>query len=123
MTEATVHRIHAPSYTTSEYPPMPPRIRLARNCWERVWWLTLAEPLYDRSILDKLVKYYTDGKVVMRAQMRTHRRICFAITATDLDEQGEFELSMMIMSRIQRDIAQIERVEDRLASCWPIDEF
>lgn len=123
MTEASVRRIHNPVYDEANYPPLPPRIRLAANCWERVWWLTLTDPLENPNLLAPLVRRFASDQVTIRAQMRTQRRICFAITAQNLDEQSEFEVAMMIMAQIHRELGAIERVEDRAANMWPVHEF
>lgn len=123
MTEASVRRIHNPLYSDEKYPPLPPRIRLAANCWERVWWLTLTDPVSKPELLNELVKRFGNEQVNIRAQMRTQRRICFAITAQGLDEQSEFEIAMMIMAYINREVGAVERVEDRAAKMWPINEF
>ncbi|MDX1341691.1 hypothetical protein [Reinekea sp. G2M2-21] len=123
MTEANVRRMHTPVYKSSEYPPMPPRIRLAANCWERVWWLTLVAPLATPDRLAPLVNRFATETVSIRAQLRTCRRICFAITTQGLDDQSEFEIAMLIMAQINRELGEIERVEDRPANMWPIDLF
>ena len=123
MTEANVRRMHAPRYSDKEFPPMPPRIRLAAQCWERVWWLTLVDPMTTPDRLAPLVSRFETETINIRAQMRTQRRICFAVTTRGVDEQSEFELAMMIMSLINREIGEIERVEDRPVSMWPIDDF
>lgn len=123
MTEANVRRMHAPRYSDKQYPPMPPRIRLAAQCWERVWWLTLVDPMTAPDRLAPLVSRFETETVNIRAQMRTQRRVCFAVTTQGLDEQSEFEIAMMIMSLINREIGEIERVEDRPVTMWPIDDF
>lgn len=69
------------------------------------------------------IKDFADESVVLRAQMRTYRRICVAINTQNYDEQSEFELSMEVLARIHREVASIERVEDRFASYWPITLF
>lgn len=123
MTEANVRRMHTPMYSEKQYPPMPPRIRLAANCWERVWWLTLVDSMQDPDRLVPLVSRFNSDTVTVRAQMRTGRRICFAVTTEGLEEQSEFEIAMMIMALIDREVGEIERVEDRPISMWPVDEF
>jgi hypothetical protein len=123
MTEANVRRMHTPVYCDSKFPPLPPRIRLAANCWERVWWLTLVNPVTEPNRLEPLASRYANEFVNIRAQMRTQRRVCFAITTQGLDEQNEFEVAMMIMAQIDRELGPIERVEDRSANMWPIDDF
>lgn len=123
MTEAKVHRIHAPQFSDPEFPPMPPRIRLAISCWERVWWLTLSEPIESLEPVHSILKDFSSDTVILRAQMRTYRKICIAINSRDLDEQAEFELTMSLMARINREVSTIDRVQDRLASRWPITQF
>jgi hypothetical protein len=123
MTEANVRRMHTPVYSEAKYPPLPPRIRLAANCWERVWWLTLVNPIQEPSLLKPLANRFGSDYVTIRAQMRTQRRVCFAITTQGLDEQSEFEVAMMIMAHIDRELGPIERVEDRAVDMWPIDDF
>ncbi len=123
MTEANVRRLHNPLYNETKYPPMPPRIRLAAECWERVWWLTFVSPVTDVSGIDSIVERFETDTVKLRAQMRTQRRLCITVKSTGLDEQSEFEIAMMVMSMLQREFGSIERVEDRLASVWPIDDF
>jgi len=119
MTEANIRRIHAPVYSDAKYPPLPTRIRLAAKCWERVWWLTLIDPMVQPERLIPLVSRYSTETVTVRAQMRTCRRLCFAVTTQDLDEQSEFEVAMVIMAHINREMGAIERVEDRPSSMWP----
>lgn len=125
MTTAKVQRMRSetPLYTDDSYPPLPPRIRLAADCWERVWWLTLVDPMSQPERLAPLVDRLTSEYVSLRAQMRTRRRICFAVTSNGLEEQNEFEVAMRIMALINREIGEIERVEDRPVSMWPIDQF
>ena len=102
---------------------MPPRIRLAAHCYERVWWLTLVDPMEQPERLSPLVNRLASDVVTVRAQMRTRRRICFAVTTNGLEEQNEFEIAMRIMAMINREIGEIERVEDRPVNMWPISEF
>ena len=123
MTEASVQRLHSPLYSKSKYPPLPPRIRLAADCWERVWWLTLSSPVTEPERIQSIIKRFMSDAVTIRAQMRTQRRICFAVTTQRLDEQSEFEIAMMIMAKLRDELGLIERVEDRPATAWPIDEF
>lgn len=123
MIKANVRRMHTPYYDSDQFPPLPPRIRLATETWERVWWLTLSEPLDSNDKLQQLVQRFATDRVILKAQMRTQRRVCFAVTTQGLDEQSEFELAMMIMAKIHTELARIERVEDRPASVWPIDNF
>ncbi|TCS41332.1 hypothetical protein [Reinekea marinisedimentorum] len=123
MTQAKVRRIRTPRFSDPEIPPLPPRIRLSATCWERSWWLTLAEPIANIEPVREIIKDFAADNIVLRAQMRTYRRICVAINTRDIDEQGEFELSMEVLARIHREVATIERVEDRLASYWPITLF
>lgn len=123
MTEAKVTRMRIPQYAKSIYPPLPPRVRLAANCWERVWWLSLSSDVSGPQLLEPIGKRFSDEHVQVRAQMRTLRRLCFAITGTGLTEQDEFELAMTVMAFIDREIAPIERVHDRAAEAWPYDHF
>ena len=123
MTEARVQRLHTPLYSEQLYPPLPPRIRLAAESWERVWWLTLIDPITDIKKLDAIAQDFNDGAVNVRAQMRTCRRLCFAVTTRFLDEQREFEVAMSLMSEVQKQLGQIERVEDRAVDLWPIHDF
>jgi hypothetical protein len=123
MTQAKVHPIRTPKFSDPEFPPMPPRIRLAINNWERIWWLTLAEPVASKDPVDAILKDFLSERVVLRSHMRTYQRICIWINTRDYDEQEEFELSMALLARIHREVANIERVEDRRASCWPITLF
>jgi len=122
-TDANVSRLHVPEYNEHDYPPLPPRIRLAANCWERVWALTLTEPLNQPERLKDFVKRFCTDTVTVRATLRTRRRLCFAVTAADLDQQSEFELAMLIMAHIERDFGLVERVEDRAATVWPYRDF
>lgn len=121
--EAKVSRLHVPEYSSRDYPPLPPRIRLAAHCWERVWWLTLTEALNQPERLKSFIQRFCTESVSVRASLRTRRRICFAVTANELDEQSEFEMAMLIMAHIERDFGLIERVEDRPATVWPYREF
>ena len=123
MTEASVQRLRSPLYSESKYPPLPPRIRLAAQRWERVWWLTLSEPVTEPELVEPIISRFATDNVSIRAQMRTQRRLCFAVTTSGFDDQSEFELAMMIMAKLQETFGVIERVEDRSASAWPIDEF
>ncbi len=123
MNKASVHRMHKAIYNESKYPPLPARIRLSACNWERVWWLTLTQPLAQPDQLDTFVKRFSSDNVSVRAQMRTHRRMCFAVVTEDIDEQSEFEIAMNIMSHIERELSQIERVEDRTADAWPYLDF
>ncbi|MDN3649927.1 hypothetical protein QWZ13_13485 [Reinekea marina] len=123
MTAAKVSRIHSPSYSPKDFPPMPPRIRLAANCWERVWWLTLHQDLKEPQELTGFLDQFVTDSVKIRAQMRTRRRLCFAVTTTGLDENSEFEIAMTIMAYLERNLGAIERVEDRPATMWPYEEF
>lgn len=123
MTAAKVTRIRTPSYSANEFPPMPPRIRLAANCWERVWWLTLSSDVTDPDKLKGFLDQFITDNVKIRAQMRTRRRLCFAVNTTDLDENSEFEIAMTIMAYLERNLGAIERVEDRPAAMWPYLEF
>ncbi|MEJ2063337.1 MAG: hypothetical protein P8X74_08700 [Reinekea sp.] len=123
MTEASVRRLHSPVYSASKYPPLPPRIRLAAQCWERVWWFTLSDPVNEPDLLHPIVERFMTDSVNIRAYLRTRRRICFAITTRGLDEQSDFEIAMMIMAKFQQELGMIERVEDRPATAWPINEF
>lgn len=123
MTEATVRRLRKPLYQESLYPPLPPRIRLAANCWERVWWLTLKDPMTQPDRLAPLVKRFESETITLRSQLRTCQRICFAVTSEGLDDQSEFEVAMMVMAAIHRELGVIDRVEDRPATTWPIDDF
>lgn len=121
--EANVSRLHVPEYNSRDYPPLPPRIRLAANSWERVWSLTLTESLTQPERIKGFVQRFCSDSVNVRATLRTRRRICFAITASELDDQSEFEMAMLIMAHIERDFGLIERVEDRAATVWPYREF
>ncbi|EAR10472.1 hypothetical protein [Reinekea blandensis] len=125
MTKANVQRMHSetPLYSEGQFPPMPPRIRLAAHCYERVWWLTLVDPMEQPERLSPLVNRLASDVVTVRAQMRTRRRICFAVTTNGLEEQNEFEIAMRIMAMINREIGEIERVEDRPVTMWPISDF
>lgn len=123
MKEATVRRMHTPVYSETQYPPLPSRIRLAANCWERVWWLTLVEPLENPERLKSLCQRFTTDTVTVRAQMRTHRKVCFAITTQELEEQSEFEIAMVMMAHVDKDIGSLERIEGRPSAMWPIEEF
>jgi len=123
MTEAKVHRMHKPKYNEEKHPPLPSRIRLAASCWERVWTLMLIDPLDSPVRLDSVVNRFATDSVSIRGQLRTHRRLCIAITTQSLDDQNEFEIAMMIMAQIQKDLGEIERIEDRPAAIWPIEEF
>ena len=123
MTEARVQRLHTPVYSEDVYPPLPPRIRLAANCWERVWWLTLHNPVAQPLHLNSIAERFCSDKVTVRAQMRTCRRLCFAVTSVELDEQSEFEVAMTLMNEVMKEVGEIERVEDRPVAMWPIDQF
>ncbi len=123
MTQAKIHRMHTPVYCETKYPPLPPRIRLAANCWERVWWLTLQQPIESPQDLDSLSKRFSNDSVTVRAQMRTQRRICFAITSQELTDQTDFEVAMTIMASINQEMVPIDRVEDRPVDMWPISDF
>lgn len=125
MTKANVRRMYSdtPLYQEGDYPPLPPRIRLAVNCWERVWWLTLVDPLIQPERLTPLVNRLSSETVSVCAKLRTRRRICFSLQTNGLEEQNEFEIAMRIMALISRELGEIERVEDRPASMWPIDKF
>ena len=123
MAEATIRRLHAPICISADYPPMPSRIRLAAHCWERVWWMSLVDSISHPDRLTPLVSRFSNDKVSIRAQMRTRRRICIAITTEGLDEQSEFELAMLIMAHISRELGEIERIEDRPLNMWPIQQF
>ena len=102
---------------------MPPRIRLAVKSWERVWWLTLANDVQRPERLKSLVDQFVSENVSIRAQMRTRRRLCVAINTKDLDESSEFELTMMLMAYLERELGAIERVEDRPSTIWPYLEY
>ena len=121
MKEASLNR--AVSYSSAEFPPLPPRRRISATCWERVWWLTLAEPLLNQQGLNSVLQDLSNEKVEFRAQLRTHQRISITIKVSGIDDQTEFQLSMAAIARIHTDVCHIERVEDRLASVWPIDKF
>ena len=54
MKEASLHR--AVSYSSAEFPPLPPRRRISATCWERVWWLTLTEPLVNQQGLNSMLQ-------------------------------------------------------------------
>ncbi|MFQ3229911.1 hypothetical protein [Reinekea sp.] len=123
MTEAKVSRIRTPSYSPKAYPPMPPRIRLAANCWERVWWLTLSKDVQHPEKLKGYVDQFASENVSIRAQMRTRRRLCFAINTKGLNETSEFEIAMTIMAYLEQNLGEIERVEDRPSTMWPYLEF
>jgi hypothetical protein len=123
MTEAKVRRMHNPVYNSEEFPPLPPRIRLAANCWERVWWVSFVDPMTQVERLAPIASRFSSETVTIRAQMRTQRRVCFAITTNGLDEQSEFEVAMMVIAKVHQEIGHIERVEDRPSSMWPIEEF
>lgn len=123
MTEAKVTRMRIPQYAQTIYPPLPPRVRLAANCWERVWWLSLSSDVAGPQLLEPIAKRFSGDQVLVRAQMRTRRRLCFAVTGTGLNEQDEFEVAMSVMAYIEREIATIERVHDRAAEAWPYDHF
>lgn len=122
-TDASISRLHVPEYNSRDYPPLPPRIRLASNCWERTWWLTLIQPVTQPERLKSFVKRFCTDTVDIRATLRTSRRLCFAVTGAELDQQSEFEIAMLVMAHIERDFGHIERVEDRPASVWPYREF
>ncbi len=122
-TDANVSRLHVPEYNEHDYPPLPPRIRLAANCWERVWTLTLTDVVNQPERLKDFVTRFCTENVAVRATLRTRRRVCFAVTGSGLDEQSEFELAMLIMTHIERDFGLIERVEDRPATVWPYRDF
>lgn len=115
--------MNVPLYSKKNFPPMPPRIRLAAHCWERVWWLTLSESTAQPERLRDLLTQFETDTIKIRIQMRTQRRICFAVQTEELEEQSEFELAMTIMALINQEMGEIERVEDRPANMWPMDDF
>ncbi|MCH8530834.1 MAG: hypothetical protein LAT65_08275 [Saccharospirillum sp.] len=121
--ETNISRLHIPEYSEDAYPPMPPRIRLAAHCWERTWCVTLSQAPQQAHLLSTFIKRFCSDTVTVRAGLRTRRRLSFAITTQNLDDQSEFELAMMIMAHIERDFGVIERVEDRPATVWPYREF
>jgi hypothetical protein len=122
--DANVSRLHAPNCSSSELPPLPPRIRLSARCWERVWNLTLSEaPGAQSETIKSFMQRFNSEFITHRAFMRSNRKLCFAITGEDLGEQAEFELAMTIMAQIEQEYGPIERVEDRPAQVWPYREF
>lgn len=123
MTQAKVRRLHTALYSTEKYPPMPPRIRLAATCWERVWTVTVADPIAHPEKLPMIIQRLTTDTITIRAHLKTSRRICFAITTMNLDDQSEFELAMIMMSRISSEMGEVVRVEDRPAHMWPIQNY
>lgn len=123
MTEAKVTRIRTASFTPVDYPPMPPRIRLAADCWERVWWLTLSADVQHPENLKGFIDQFVTENVKVRAQMRTRRRLCFALNTKGLNEASEFEIAMTIMAYLEQNLGAIERVEDRPANMWPYLEY
>jgi len=85
--------------------------------------MSLVDPIDSPVQLMPLVNRFSTDKVSIRAQMRTRRRICIAITTEGLDEQSEFELAMLIIAHVNRELGDIERVEDRPLNLWPIEYF
>ena len=79
----------------------------------------MAQPERIKSFVNR----FSTEKIGVRGQMRTGRRICFAITTQGVDEQSEFELAMVIMAQIERELGAIERVEDRPSNMWPYLDF
>jgi hypothetical protein len=123
MTEAKIRRMHKPVYDDAMHPPLPARIRLAANAWERVWRVALIDPISSSDRLPSLVDRFSSEIVTIRTQMRTHRLLYFAIITQDLDEQNDFEIGMLLMAYIDKEIGTIERIEDRPAHRWPVKEF
>ena len=122
--DANVSRLHAPRYSSSELPPLPPRIRLAARCWERVWNLTLSQaPDAQCEPIKQFIQRFNTEAITTRGFMRSNRKLCFAITGEDIGEQAEFELAMTIMARLEAEYGLIERVEDRPAQIWPYQAF
>lgn len=122
--DANVSRLHAPRYSSSELPPLPPRIRLSARCWERVWNLTLNQaPGAECEPIKSFIQRFNTEAVTTRGFMRSNRKLCFAITGEDIGEQAEFELAMTIMARLEAEYGLIERVEDRPAQVWPYQAF
>lgn len=122
--DANVSRLHAPRYSSSELPPLPPRIRLSARCWERVWNLTLNQaPDAQCEPIKSFIQRFNTEAITTRGFMRSNRKLCFAITGEDIGEQAEFELAMTIMARLETEYGLIERVEDRPAQVWPYQAF
>ncbi|MEX0623382.1 hypothetical protein [Saccharospirillum sp.] len=122
--DANVSRLHAPRYSSTELPPLPPRIRLAARCWERVWNLTLSQaPSAQCEPIKSFAQRFNTEVVTTRGFMRSNRKLCFAITGEDIGVQAEFELAMTIMARLESEYGPIERVEDRPAQIWPYQAF
>jgi hypothetical protein len=115
--------MHTRVYDGAMHPPLPARIRLAANSWERVWRVALIDPIGSAEKLPSLVDRFSSEIVTIRTQMRTHRLLYFAIITQDLDEQNDFEIGMLLMAYIDKEIGTIERIEDRPAHRWPIKEF
>ncbi|ATX76344.1 hypothetical protein REIFOR_01198 [Reinekea forsetii] len=123
MTEAKIRRMHKPVYDDAMHPPLPARVRLAANAWERVWRVALIDPVNSSDKLPSLVDRFSSEIVTIRTQMRTHRLLYFAVITQDLDEQNDFELAMLLMAYIEKEIGTIERIEDRPAHRWPVKDF
>lgn len=123
MTKAMVKRLHKPIYSLSSYPPLPTRMRLSVDTWERSWRVSFRKPLLECGALTRITERFASSSCSVSSQLLTSHDIRFSARLKNGDEQSEFELSMSVLARLQEDIGRIEKVQSRDAELWPIDQF
>lgn len=106
---------------------LPVKRRLAASLWERVWWLQFEKnditvqdlDLFIKSIdLDGFQTRY-DCDMLVKAQLRSHNKLCLSICVNEMEDHDEVNAGFEIIELMIERFGPLMRLEDRLMDCWP----
>ena len=106
-----------------DIPPLPPKRRLSRNTWERCWWLKVRTPISHPGKVTAFAEQWCATNFFVKSQQRSCNRLCLVVTSIDMDDEESFNCTMKIISAFEQQVAEVEKIEDRPASCWPYKQF
>lgn len=93
--------------------PMPPRRRLSRACWERVWAIQFVSALKDPlSILDVSEKWSSED-IKLSFRLRTPSRINVVLHMSDLSDDAVSKFSLELFQKLESGYGPIARIDDK----------
>lgn len=103
-------------------PGLPPKRRLSRHYWERVWTIQFEHPLSEPYSIHGFAEKWSTDNVQFKFQLRTPSRICVVFRTTEMADDELLALSMELFAKMEKSIGHIERIEDKPAAIWMSSE-